>query len=164
MGNGDRPTPEFRREAVRLAQTSGRTRREIAEDLGIGLSTLTRWLVQERDASEPSEAPVDVHDKLMRLRQDNAVLKQERDIFIGITRGCLRKLALLGKERVQTHPQAFRHLFDREAPIGDLRNRITLEIVAEIAGAHHGLLASQSAKKTPKKHGAIQFRGETQVV
>ncbi len=39
MGNGNRPTPEFRREAVRLALTSGRTRREIAEDLGIGLST-----------------------------------------------------------------------------------------------------------------------------
>lgn len=44
MGNGNRPTPEFRCEAVRLALTSGRTRREIAEDLGIGLSTLTRWL------------------------------------------------------------------------------------------------------------------------
>lgn len=46
MGNGNRPTPEFRREAVRLALTSGRTRREIAEDLGIGLSTLTRWLAR----------------------------------------------------------------------------------------------------------------------
>jgi transposase len=55
MGKGNRPTLEFRREAVRLALTSGRTRREIAEDLGIGLSTLTRWLSQERDASEPSE-------------------------------------------------------------------------------------------------------------
>ena len=27
MGNGNSPTPEFRREAVRLALTSGRTRR-----------------------------------------------------------------------------------------------------------------------------------------
>jgi transposase len=81
MGNGNRPTPEFRREAVRLALTSGRTRREIAEDLGIGLSTLTRWLREERDASEPSEAPVDVHAELKRLRRENAVLKQERDIL-----------------------------------------------------------------------------------
>ncbi len=30
MGNGNRPTPEFRREAVRLALSSGRTRRENA--------------------------------------------------------------------------------------------------------------------------------------
>ncbi|WP_150120747.1 helix-turn-helix domain-containing protein, partial [Sulfitobacter sp. HI0040] len=58
MENGNRPTPEFRREAVRLALTSGRTRREIAEDLRIGLSTLTRWLSQERDAIEPSETPI----------------------------------------------------------------------------------------------------------
>ncbi|MCW7546236.1 IS3 family transposase [Aurantimonas litoralis] len=81
MGNGNRSTPEFRREAVRLALTSGRTRREIAEDLGIGLSTLTRWLSHERDASEPSEAPVDLHAELKRLRRENAVLKQERDIL-----------------------------------------------------------------------------------
>ena len=81
MGNGNRPTPEFRREAVRLALTSGRTRREIAEDLGIGVSTLTRWLGQERDVTEPSEAPVDPHTELKRLRRENAVLKQERDIL-----------------------------------------------------------------------------------
>lgn len=80
-GNGNRPTPEFRREAVRLALTSGRTRREIAEDLGIGLSTLARWLGQERDASKPSEAPVDVHAELKRLRRENTVLKQEREIL-----------------------------------------------------------------------------------
>ena len=67
MGNGNRLTPEFRREAVRLALTSGRTRREIAEDLGFGLSTLTRWLVQERDAGEPCEAPVDLLAELKRL-------------------------------------------------------------------------------------------------
>ena len=42
MGNGNRSAREFRREAVRLAPGSGRTQREIAEDLGIGLSTLTR--------------------------------------------------------------------------------------------------------------------------
>lgn len=75
MGNWNRPTSKFRREAVRLALTSGRTRREIAEDLGIGLWTLTRWLGQERDASEPGEAPVDLHAELKRLRRENAVLK-----------------------------------------------------------------------------------------
>ena len=81
MGSGNRPTPEFRREAVRLALTSGRTRREVAADLGIGLSTLTRWLGQDRDVSEPNEAPVDLHAELKRLRRENSVLKQERDIL-----------------------------------------------------------------------------------
>lgn len=81
MGNGNRPTPEFWREAVRLVLTSGRTRREITEDLGIGLSTLTQWLSRERDAGEPAEASVNLHAELKRLRRENAVLKQERDIL-----------------------------------------------------------------------------------
>lgn len=66
MSQGKRPTPEFRREAVRLALTSGRTRREIAEDLDIGLSTLSRWLRQERDAEEPGEDQVDLRAELRR--------------------------------------------------------------------------------------------------
>jgi transposase len=37
-------TKEFEEEAGRLLRTSGRTKREIGEDLGISLSTLTRWL------------------------------------------------------------------------------------------------------------------------
>ena len=37
-------TKEFEEEAVRLVQTSGRTQRAIAGDLGIGLSTLVRWI------------------------------------------------------------------------------------------------------------------------
>jgi transposase len=74
MGNGNRPTPEFLREAVRLTLTSGRTRRAIVVDLGIGLSTLTRWLSQENDVVEPSEASIDLHAELKLLRCENAVL------------------------------------------------------------------------------------------
>jgi transposase InsO family protein len=48
-------TKEFEDEAVRLVQTSGRTQREIAEDLGVGLSTLVRWLSRSRDRA--AEAP-----------------------------------------------------------------------------------------------------------
>jgi transposase-like protein len=40
---------DFEDEAVRLARTSGRTRRETAENLGVGLSTLTRWMARSRD-------------------------------------------------------------------------------------------------------------------
>jgi transposase len=78
-------TKEFEREAVRLAETSGRTRREIAEDLGIGLSTLTRWLARNRDAaidnSGHREADEDMVAELKRLRRENEILRQERDIL-----------------------------------------------------------------------------------
>lgn len=40
----------IRAEAFRPAETGGRTRREIADNLGIGLSLLTRWLSRNRDA------------------------------------------------------------------------------------------------------------------
>jgi transposase len=46
MSKQRRFTKEFEEEAVRLVQTSGRTQREVAKDLGIGLSTLVRWIGQ----------------------------------------------------------------------------------------------------------------------
>lgn len=44
-------TKDFRREAVRLSRESGRTVREIADDLGVALSTLSRWRREQADES-----------------------------------------------------------------------------------------------------------------
>ena len=76
-------TKEFREEAVRLVQTSGRTQREIAGDLGIGLSRLVRWIGRSRDrgAVDPAAAESDVTAELKRLRRENEILRQERDIL-----------------------------------------------------------------------------------
>ena len=77
-------TQEFRDEAVRLAETSGRTRREIAEDLGIGLSTLRHWIdrCREREIDHPPEGhQEDMAAELKRLRRENEILRQERDIL-----------------------------------------------------------------------------------
>ena len=75
-------TKEFE-DAVRLALTSGRTQREIAGDLGIGLSTLVRWIGRNRDrgAVDPAAAESDVTAELKRLRRENEILRQERDIL-----------------------------------------------------------------------------------
>ena len=81
MGRGNRSTPEFRREAVRLALTSGRTRKEVAEDLGIGLSSLTRWIGQYRGEEAPPDIDGDLQGELRRLHKENALLKQEREIL-----------------------------------------------------------------------------------
>ena len=81
MGRGIRFTAEFKREAVRLALTSGRPRAEIAEDLGVGLSSLTRWVGQYRDEEMLPEIKDDLQAELKRLRKENAVLRQERDIL-----------------------------------------------------------------------------------
>ena len=77
-------TKEFEAEAVRLVQTSGRTQREIAGDLGIGLSTLVRWISRNRDRQidrPPEDRQEDVAAELKRLRRENEILRQERDIL-----------------------------------------------------------------------------------
>jgi transposase len=65
-------TQEFRDEAVRLAQTSGRSRREVAADLGIGLSTLRNWIDRRRERQmdePPSDRQEDMAAELKRLRR-----------------------------------------------------------------------------------------------
>jgi transposase len=77
-------TQEFRDEAVRLALTSGRSRREIAADLGIGLSTLRHWLDRRREREiddPPKEGQEDMATELKRLRRENEILRQEREIL-----------------------------------------------------------------------------------
>ena len=66
---------EFKRDAVRIAQTSGLTRRQVASDLGIGFSTLCKWV---RAVSDDAPSPVldqDLVRKNERLRQENRILK-----------------------------------------------------------------------------------------
>ena len=77
-------TKEFEDEAVRLVRTSGRSQRKIARDLGIGLSTLVRWISRSRDRSGDHGAepvPPDVTAELKQLRRENEVLRQEHDIL-----------------------------------------------------------------------------------
>jgi transposase len=77
-------TKEFQDEAVRLALTSGRSRREIAEDLGVGLSTLRHWLDRrrERGIDDPlDDRQEDMAAELKRLPRENEILRQERDIL-----------------------------------------------------------------------------------
>ena len=74
-------TPEFKREAVGLSASSGRTIREIAGDLDLGLSTLNWWKRGQRDA-EPIAIPnPDMAKELARLRKENEILRQERDLL-----------------------------------------------------------------------------------
>jgi transposase len=72
---------EFRREAVRLALTSGLTRKQIAADLGIGFSTLSKWVHQDRD-KDLMAGPHEDHEKeIIRLRKENRILREEREIL-----------------------------------------------------------------------------------
>jgi transposase len=52
---GLKRTDEFRQDAVRIALTSGLTRKEVADDLGLGMSTLNKWITAHRDTDVVSK-------------------------------------------------------------------------------------------------------------
>jgi transposase len=75
------PSEEFKQEAVRIALTSGLSRERVAKDLGIGKSTLGKWLSQYRPTDLVSAPQADLARENERLRLENRVLKEERDIL-----------------------------------------------------------------------------------
>lgn len=72
---------EFKREAVRLIETSGRTISQTADEPGVGLSTLTRWKRIYREADLLAGPHEDVNKEPVRLRRENEILRQEREIL-----------------------------------------------------------------------------------
>jgi transposase len=70
-------TDDFRREAVRIALTSGLTRRQVAADLGVGLSTLSKWIQRSRPEDMPPAGDIDLAKENERLRKENRLLPEE---------------------------------------------------------------------------------------
>ena len=77
------PYPEqFRREAVELVRTSGRAIKEIASDLGVTEQSLRNWVKQyEVDVGTRPGISSDEREELKRLRRENRVLREEREIL-----------------------------------------------------------------------------------
>ena len=76
--------PEFREEAVRLAEASERSRREVALDLGIPQSTLNNWVREALGTPPPPAAtPLtgDERTELVELRRRVRTLETEREVL-----------------------------------------------------------------------------------
>lgn len=72
---------ELKREAVRIATTSGLTRRQVASDLGIGFSTLSKWVKAVSDEAGPPGPDQGLLRENERLRRENRILKEERELL-----------------------------------------------------------------------------------
>jgi transposase len=78
---GLKRTDEFRQDAVRIALTSGLTHRELADDLGVGMSTLNKWITAHRDTDVVSKEDLSLAQENDWLRRENRLLKEEREIL-----------------------------------------------------------------------------------
>ena len=78
-------TAEFRREAVRLLATSGKSGAQIERDLGLGSGCLTRWkqkLAEEGENAFPGHGRLAPDQERMRqLERELEIVRQERDIL-----------------------------------------------------------------------------------
>ena len=72
-----RYTDEFRRDTVRIATSSGLTRPKVASDLGVGLSTLNKWVQKHQHEDLMSGPHEDVEKENARLRKEVRVLREE---------------------------------------------------------------------------------------
>ena len=82
--NPHKPYPdEFKREAVALLETSGRPLGQIARDLGVSTQALRSWRrAPESESGEREALRTHEREELRRLRDENRVLRQERDLLV----------------------------------------------------------------------------------
>jgi transposase len=74
--------PEFRREAVELYRRSGQPLVEIARDLGVATESLRVWVRQSGiDAGQRDGLVSEEREELGRLRRENRVLREEREVL-----------------------------------------------------------------------------------
>ena len=72
---GTKHTAEFRQEAVRVALASSLTRKQVASDFGIGFSTLSRWVRQDRETFPEPSVQCDLVREVSMLRKENRLLR-----------------------------------------------------------------------------------------
>lgn len=73
---------EFRREAVALLRSSGKTVPQLAGELGISPQSLRNWARQiDVDAGKAEGLTSEERDELRRLRREVKTLSEEREIL-----------------------------------------------------------------------------------
>jgi transposase len=74
---------EFRRDAVALVRSGGKTVTQVARELGLNRETLRQWVKQDRiDQGELEGLTSSERDELRRLRREVAELRIERELLV----------------------------------------------------------------------------------
>ena len=79
---GKRYSVEFKQGAVSLVEDSGLSVAKAAKDLGVGVSTLDKWLRRHKEhGKDPNILSESELLELKRLRKENQTLRIERDLL-----------------------------------------------------------------------------------
>ena len=82
MGKVPSYSQEFRRRAVELLESSGKSVPVLARELGVSPQTLRNWATRiEVDQGRAEGVSSDERDELRRLRRENWTLREEREIL-----------------------------------------------------------------------------------
>ena len=84
MTKRKRFSAEFKREAVRLLETSQKPPADLARELGVRRNQLYKWkeqLSKRGEAAFPGSGRGRSNDELARLRKELEQVKEERDIL-----------------------------------------------------------------------------------
>ena len=93
-----RPNPkEFREKIVRLARASGRRPRDIAEESGISVESVRRWMKQADPGAGRRMDGLSTTGRKepAKLRRENRRLRTEREILARATAGLARETGLV---------------------------------------------------------------------
>ncbi len=75
-------TDEFKARTVELVRTSGKSMAEVSRDLDLTETAVRRWVAQaDIDAGRRDGLTSAEREELTRLRRDNRVLREEREIL-----------------------------------------------------------------------------------
>ena len=66
---------------MRIALTSGLTRKQATDDPDVGMSTLNKWITTHRNTDTISKEDLSVAQENDRLRRKNRILKEEKEVL-----------------------------------------------------------------------------------
>lgn len=72
---------EYKTDAIKLVEEQGVSILQASKDLGIGESTLSKWVRRRRQQCEKTSVNVNEREELRRLKAENLKLRLERDLL-----------------------------------------------------------------------------------
>ena len=137
---------EFREDAVRLYRTSGKSLANVSRELGIAVESLRKWIKQsDLDSGARSDGlTTEERDELRRLRRENRVLLQEREILKKPRPSSLRRARAGAASGVPVHraregPDPYRLPRPRRLP----------QRISHLAGAAAGRAGPSKTRSSP---------------